>query len=203
MLIACTTTQCINQSLTVSRFPYLPQNKHTQILPLNHTDQAVALRSYVTDLETLLASRNRTLELRPLHAAVALYGDAAALAEEEAAFLHDQDAAAALGSPAHEVSERLAKLNDRLAFTERRFLSPAGLPGRPWFLHVGQAPGLHLGYGAESLPGVTQAVNDGKMKLAEEQVIVAAKRIHEAALYLAGRGEQQQEDAEGVAVRMD
>ena len=174
-------------TLNLSTFPTPPQ-----LLPLNHTDRARALRSYVTDLEALLAAKNRSrgLDLRPLKAAVALYGDAAALAEEEAAFLRDQaqmqDAAAA---PARELSERLAALNDRLAFTERRFLSPPGLPGRPWFKHVGQAPGLHLGYGAESLPGVTQAVNDGKMVLAQEQVLVAAWRVREAALFLAGRAD--------------
>lgn len=36
-------------------------------------------------------------------------------------------------------------LNERLAMTERRFLSEEGLPGRPWFRHVLQAPGLYLG----------------------------------------------------------
>ena len=36
-------------------------------------------------------------------------------------------------------------LNERLAMTERRFLSPEGLPGRPWYRHVLQAPGLYLG----------------------------------------------------------
>lgn len=36
-------------------------------------------------------------------------------------------------------------LNERLAMTERRFLSEEGLPGRKWFRHVLQAPGLYLG----------------------------------------------------------
>lgn len=81
----------------------------------------------------------------------------------------------------------MAAFNDRLAFAERQLLSPPGLPGRLWFKHVGQAPGLYLGYGAESLPGVTQAVNDGRMVLAQEQVWVAAQRITDAALFLAGR----------------
>lgn len=39
----------------------------------------------------------------------------------------------------------LFDLNDRLAMTERRFLSREGLPGRTWFRHVLQAPGLYLG----------------------------------------------------------
>lgn len=39
----------------------------------------------------------------------------------------------------------VADLNERLAMTERRFLVDEGLPGRQWFRHVLQAPGLYLG----------------------------------------------------------
>lgn len=117
----------------------------------------------------------------------------------------DNDGAAVTTGPMNrELAERVAEFNDRLAFTERRFLSPRGLPRRPWFKHVGQAPGLYKGYGAESLPGVTQAVNDGKMALAEEQVLVAAGRIRDAALFLAGRGGEEEEvvGAEAVVTEM-
>lgn len=77
-------------------------------------------------------------------------------------------------------------LNDRLAFTERRFLSAQGLPHRPWFKSIKQAPGLYLGYGAESFPGVTQALSDGEWTLAQDQVQVAADRVAAAANFLAG-----------------
>lgn len=179
-----------------------------QLLPFNHTDQALALRSYVTELEALLGRKDRTLDLRPLHAAVALYGDAAKLVEEEAALLGDQEAAAALGSASAPVAaeglrERLVDLNNRIAFTERRFLTPSGLPRRPWFKHVGQAPGLYKGYGADSLPGVTQAVNDGKMGQAQQQVLVAAWQIKEAALFLAGRPGQEEGAAATTTEAMD
>lgn len=36
-------------------------------------------------------------------------------------------------------------LNEKMAMTERHFLSKEGLPGRKWFRHVLQAPGLYLG----------------------------------------------------------
>lgn len=37
------------------------------------------------------------------------------------------------------------ELNERLGMVERRFLSAEGLPGRPWYRHVLQGPGLYLG----------------------------------------------------------
>ncbi len=157
------------------------------VLPLNHTEQGHALDAYVTTLEELLASRDQPpnrLDLAPLKAAVRAYQAAARGVAEELLLLEEEDEVA------------LSTLNDRLAFTERRFCSKAGLPGRKWFRHIGQAPGLYLGYAGESLPGVTQAVNDGETVLAQEQVLVAASRIKAAATYLAGGMEEEEEEAE-------
>lgn len=195
-------------SLSLALTPHPTTCITRQLLPFNHTDQALALRAYVEDLEALLTHKNRTLDLQPLHAAVALYQAAAAAVEEECAAAslklqlqpqpQLQSASGSSSNPGREMAERI---NDRLAFAERRFLSPRGLPGRMWFRHVGQAPGLYMGYGAESLPGVTQAVNDGRMLLAQEQVLVAAGRFTDAALFLAGReGEERPPGAEDVAV---
>mmetsp|Transcript_49510 Transcript_49510/g.67436 ORF Transcript_49510/g.67436 Transcript_49510/m.67436 type:complete len:95 (+) Transcript_49510:122-406(+) len=80
----------------------------------------------------------------------------------------------------------MVKLNDRLSLTERRFLAEGGLPERPWFRHVLQAPGLYLGYAAEPFPGVSQACDDGDYDLAQDQVSLAADRVQAAAAFLAG-----------------
>ncbi len=48
-----------------------------------------------------------------------------------------------------------------------------------------QAPGLYLGYAAESFPGVTQAIDDDDLPLAQQQVAVAAERVAAAAHFLA------------------
>ena len=64
------------------------------------------------------------------------------------------------------------------------FLDFNGLPGRKWFRHVLQAPGLYLGYGADLFPGICQAVRDGNMALAQSQVRVCAARVQEAAAAL-------------------
>lgn len=41
-------------------------------------------------------------------------------------------------------------------------------------------------YGAESFPGITQALQDGNEQLAQEQVLVAAGCVENAAAFLSG-----------------
>ena len=40
-----------------------------------------------------------------------------------------------------------------------------------------QAPGLYLGYGADLFPGICQALRDGNVSQAQEQVGVCAERV--------------------------
>ena len=42
--------------------------------------------------------------------------------------------------------------------TERTFLQPDGLPGRPWFKHPVYAPGLTTGYASWPLPAIRQGL---------------------------------------------
>lgn len=46
----------------------------------------------------------------------------------------------------------VSDMNDILFKAERQFLG-RGLPKRPYYKHVIQAPGLYLGYGSSSFPG--------------------------------------------------
>jgi len=150
----------------------------SKVLPLNHTDQAIALRNYVDTLKSLLESQNiTTLDIKPIEIAVRLYQAAALKVEVEVAL--------AQRSPRRVVD--IHNLNDRLAFTERAFLHSKGLPGRKWFKHLLQAPGLYLGYNAESFPGVTTAVNAKDAESAQDQVAILAKHITVAAAYLSGK----------------
>ena len=59
----------------------------------------------------------------------------------------EREGALPTGGGLSTAADRLQKesLNQRLAMTERRFLTAEGLPGRQWFRHVLQAPGLYLG----------------------------------------------------------
>jgi N-acetylated-alpha-linked acidic dipeptidase len=55
----------------------------------------------------------------------------------------------------------LARINRALHWQERRLITPAGLPGRPWFRHQVYAPGIVTGYAAQELPGMRDAVEAG------------------------------------------
>ena len=51
-----------------------------------------------------------------------------------------------------------ARINASLAQIDQLLLDPAGLPGRPWFQNLVYAPGTLTGYGAKTLPGVREAI---------------------------------------------
>eukprot|EP01100_Stratorugosa_tubuloviscum_P012610 TRINITY_DN602_c0_g1_i1.p1 TRINITY_DN602_c0_g1~~TRINITY_DN602_c0_g1_i1.p1 ORF type:complete len:671 (+),score=332.17 TRINITY_DN602_c0_g1_i1:117-2129(+) len=74
--------------------------------------------------------------------------------------------------------------NDRLMLTERNFIDFEGLPERPWYKHVIQAPGLYLGYGSDIFPGLSQAIRDHNWDLAQSQCAVVSSHIQQAANYL-------------------
>ncbi len=50
------------------------------------------------------------------------------------------------------------RINAALASIDQLLLDPAGLPGRPWFQNLVYAPGTLTGYGAKTLPGVREAI---------------------------------------------
>ena len=105
----------------------------------------------MADLEKLAAVTEGAdvVDLSRLESAVADFRGAAegALAEGAAILAHTSNA-----DP--------LELNDRLMRVERHFLDLAeggGLPKRPWFKHLLQAPGIFLGYGgamADLLPTI-------------------------------------------------
>jgi N-acetylated-alpha-linked acidic dipeptidase len=77
--------------------------------------------------------------------------------------------------------ENAAKINKELARTERKFLNPAGLPRRPWVEHVLYAPGWYTGYGVKTLPGIREAIEDGRYDEAKQQMVIVVHAIQEEA----------------------
>ena len=74
----------------------------------------------------------------------------------------------------------LAKLNLALRQTETAFISPAGLPNRPWYRHTIYAPGEFTGYSAVVIPGVNEAIDAKNPALAAAQLNVLSEALDRA-----------------------
>ncbi|KAJ7778391.1 hypothetical protein B0H16DRAFT_1711897 [Mycena metata] len=67
-------------------------------------------------------------------------------------------------------AKRVTKVNKKLAAFERGFLSEEGIKGREWYRHMVVAPGRWLGYGATTLPALSEALAiDKDITLAKEE----------------------------------
>ena len=51
-------------------------------------------------------------------------------------------------------------MNELLRSIDQTLLIPEGLPMRPWYKHALYAPGRFTGYGAKTLPGVREAIEE-------------------------------------------
>mmetsp|Transcript_26132 Transcript_26132/g.104572 ORF Transcript_26132/g.104572 Transcript_26132/m.104572 type:complete len:440 (+) Transcript_26132:1021-2340(+) len=154
------------------------------VVPIDPLSEAIAIHEYVEELEA--DSTSDLVDLAPLVDAASAFFDAASCASADAGAA-DRDAAreqrleTTTDDPAADINARLEKY-------ERQFLSAPGLPDRPWYKHVLQAPGYYLGYGSTAFPGVAHALEDGRLDEAQQQVDVAADRINAAAAVLCPAG---------------
>ena len=78
-------------------------------------------------------------------------------------------------------SGNLDHLNDLLRQAESDFLSPAGLPNRPWYKHTIYAPGEYTGYAAVVIPGVNEAIDQKQTTVAAQQLAIVAQALERAA----------------------
>ena len=72
------------------------------------------------------------------------------------------------------------QLNLALRQTETAFLSPSGLPGRPWYRHTIYAPGVLTGYAAVVIPGVNEAIDARNSTLAAQQLTALTQALDRA-----------------------
>lgn len=138
----------------------------SNLIPFDHVVQGKALSRY----QKAIAEQEVSLDLSKLQQAIKDY----------------QKAAFDLHSECESESADISSCNEKLGLTERQFLAQEGLPERPWFKHVLQAPGMYLGYAAEAFPGIQQAIDADDSDLAQAQVVVAADRIQAAATFMSG-----------------
>jgi N-acetylated-alpha-linked acidic dipeptidase len=71
----------------------------------------------------------------------------------------------------------LAELNATLSQLEQALTDPRGLPGRPWFKHLIYAPGLNTGYSVKTVPGVREAMEEGRWVEANEYLTITAQAL--------------------------
>jgi N-acetylated-alpha-linked acidic dipeptidase len=55
---------------------------------------------------------------------------------------------------------------------------PRGLPGRDWYQHMVYAPGAHTGYGAKTLPGIREAIEERRWEEANQYIGVVARALN-------------------------
>jgi N-acetylated-alpha-linked acidic dipeptidase len=108
--------------------------------------------------------------------------DNAATALERAATQYTKALAVAQGKSL--APDRLQTINQQLALAERKLTSEQGLPRRPWMKHVLYAPGWYTGYSAKTMPGVREAIEEGRYTEAEEQVVLAARALQDEAVWI-------------------
>jgi len=75
------------------------------------------------------------------------------------------------------LATQLTSLNGQLLQLERRLTQEDGLPRRPWFKHLIYAPGFYTGYGAKTLPGIREAIEEKRYDEADRQAARVAQTL--------------------------
>jgi N-acetylated-alpha-linked acidic dipeptidase len=163
------------------------------LLPFDFSDLADTVQKYTKDLQKLLKdkqdeARERNQELNerlfqatfdPRHPTVA------PPREEIPPFLNFaplQNAADGLTKSAERYHAAAAKaelsdatalqaVNDELVQSERRFTNSDGLPRRSWYTNLLYAPGVYSGYGAKTMPGVREAIEQKRYPEADAEIV--------------------------------
>jgi N-acetylated-alpha-linked acidic dipeptidase len=149
-------------------------------VPAHYSDLAGDISDYIADIQKLAANqreRDRTLaDLRretdfklassPVDPTTAPPDQGITplidmLALQNASDHLDRAAGAADAMLAH--ADQLppatqARINGALNGIDQLLLDPQGLPGRGWYKNLISAPGMLTGYGAKTLPGVREAI---------------------------------------------
>jgi N-acetylated-alpha-linked acidic dipeptidase len=178
------------------------------ILPYNFEGLSQTVAQYIDEVKALLETRRKEAEDIKHNLADGVYEaandprnptvappakeippylnfaplDNAAAALKQAAAQYSKALAAAQGKSL--APDRLQTINQQLALAERKLTSEQGLPRRPWMKHLLYAPGWYTGYGAKTMPGVREAIEEGRHAEAEEQVALVARALQDEAAWI-------------------
>jgi N-acetylated-alpha-linked acidic dipeptidase len=137
---------------------------NADVLPFDFASYGAHVRRFVDDLDKN-SKVQPNLDLGPLYASIGEF--------ENAGRELNATLAAKLNAGKLTASEA-RKINAKLMQVEANWLTPTGIPGRPWFKHLLYA--ARYTYAHLELPGLTEAAEKGDWPLAKEQaeLLVAA-----------------------------
>ena len=78
----------------------------------------------------------------------------------------------------HLAPDRRSKLQSLMQTIDQTLAPETGLPGRGWFKNLIYAPGRYTGYGAKTLPGVREAIEDERFGDANKYAKITADALN-------------------------
>jgi N-acetylated-alpha-linked acidic dipeptidase len=75
-------------------------------------------------------------------------------------------------------AERAARLLALMLTIDQTLAPETGLPGRPWYRNLLYAPGRYTGYGAKTLPGVREAIEERRWADADQYAKLTAAALN-------------------------
>ena len=75
-------------------------------------------------------------------------------------------------------ADNVARLQALMQTIDQTLSPPIGLPGRPWYKNLVYAPGRFTGYGAKTLPGVREAIEDRRWADADAYARLTADALN-------------------------
>jgi N-acetylated-alpha-linked acidic dipeptidase len=176
------------------------------VLPYDFTAMSRTLKQYDRELKELVKSLQKTAETRNRNIQMGLYAltddphrklqpPPSLVAPPDLDFSGLDQAIAALDKASVDFNharaamemlspEKRKALNEQLTTVDRKLLGD-GLPRRPWVKNLIYAPGVYAGYGVKTIPGVREALEEGRFSEASEQLVVVSKAINGEAAYIA------------------
>ncbi|HEY7404789.1 MAG TPA: transferrin receptor-like dimerization domain-containing protein [Candidatus Angelobacter sp.] len=77
--------------------------------------------------------------------------------------------------------QSLQAVNGKLLLAERKLVNDGGLPRRSWYRNLIYAPGFYTGYGAKTLPGVREGIEEKRYQEAEKEITRVAQALQDYA----------------------
>jgi len=174
-----------------------------EVLPFDFVDLADTVHKYTQELEKLIADkqeeireRNQELEEGVFKATLDPRRPTVAPPREDVPpylnFAPLENAGDALTRSAERYRQALSlrqaafgevpagtlrELNERLIESERKLTREDGLPRRPWYKHLLEAPGVYTGYDPKTIPGVREGIEQKRYAEAEQEIVRVAKAL--------------------------